>query len=251
MPSTHHKDALLISETTKQAIYWLPSSEDSAFRSNAYLVVSGGEALLHDPGGAPFFPRIRAMVDEIVGMEALKALAFSHQDPDVTGSLPLWLGELPELQILTSPRTHILLEEFVVESYARVDSVQGSRFNFGDGASLLCVEAPFLHSPASVVYLDEVEGNLFSGDIWGAVDIDRKHVVEDLTSHVGALDIFHLDYMASSIACRGFCRRLEGLKIERICPQHGAILQGPAVPAALEYLQQLMPGLDLIYPDLV
>ena len=97
MSSINQKAAVLLEDTGVQSLYWLTSSEDTAFKTNAYLQVSGNEAVLHDPGGAPFFEHVSSLVDEIVGINAVKAITFSHQDPDVTSSLPEWLKARPDL----------------------------------------------------------------------------------------------------------------------------------------------------------
>ena len=64
------------------------------------------------------------------------------------------------------------------------------------------------------------------------------------------MDLFHLDYMASNIAARGFVKRLDGLDIEAILPQHGSIISKNYVKEAIDYLYNLKCGTDIIYADL-
>ena len=63
------------------------------------------------------------------------------------------------------------------------------------------------------------------------------------------MDLFHQEYMASNIAARGFIKRLQGRKINTIMPQHGSIITEEYVSAALDYLENLQCGTDLIYTD--
>jgi flavorubredoxin len=64
------------------------------------------------------------------------------------------------------------------------------------------------------------------------------------------MNLFHLDYMASNLATRGFVRRIEHLAIDAILPQHGSILGPQHVAAALDYLRNLRCGTDIIYADM-
>jgi flavorubredoxin len=64
------------------------------------------------------------------------------------------------------------------------------------------------------------------------------------------MDLFHIDYMASNIAARGFVRRLDGITLKGILPQHGSIFSEKDVPLALNYLKNLRCGLDIVYADL-
>ena len=91
---------------------------------------------------------------------------------------------------------------------------------------------------------------LFSGDIWAALDIEWNLLVEDFDEHQMNMDLFHVDYMASNIAARGYVRRLDGINIEAILPQHGSIIPQQFVGDALEYLNTLQCGLDIVYSDL-
>lgn len=74
--------------------------------------------------------------------------------------------------------------------------------------------------------------------------------MQDFAAHVPYLNLFHLDYMASQKAARGFVTRLSGTAINAILPQHGSILGPHHVQAALNYLATLRCGLGLIYPEL-
>ena len=62
--------------------------------------------------------------------------------------------------------------------------------------------------------------------------------------------MFHIDYMASNIATRGFVRRLEPYSIAAILPQHGSVNVRDFVEDALVYLRELECGTDVLYPDL-
>ena len=112
------------------------------------------------------------------------------------------------------------------------------------------IEAPFLHFPGAFTTYDVTSSFLFSGDIWAALDIEWKLLVSDLQEHTMNMDLFHVDYMASNIAARGYVRRLDGIDIQTILPQHGSIIPQEHVADALEYLENLQCGLDLAYSDL-
>lgn len=79
--------------------------------------------------------------------------------------------------------------------------------------------------------------------------MNGRRVVESFDEHVPAMDLFHLDYMASNIAARGFVDRLRGLEIRAILPQHGSIITAKHVPRALDYLRNLRCGLDIVERD--
>lgn len=111
-------------------------------------------------------------------------------------------------------------------------------------------EAPFLHFPGAIAIYDPFSKYLFSGDIWAALDMDWKLIADDFEDHIMKMNLFHLDYMASNKAARGFCKKIEPLEINAILPQHGSIISKKYVGDAIKYLSELECGLDLIYPDL-
>jgi len=75
-------------------------------------------------------------------------------------------------------------------------------------------------------------------------------LVKDFDYHVILMDLFHIDYMASNLAARGYAQKLDDKKILAILPQHGSIIDKDNVQNAIDYLVDLQCGLDLAYPTL-
>ena len=161
-----------------------------------------------------------------------------------------WLDVNPALRIFTTPRTQVLLPHFGRSDYRYQDVTEDRELALPSGSILKFVEAPFLHFSGAFVTYDSRSRYLFSGDIWAALDFDWALTVGSFEEHVPKMNLFHLDYMASNLAARGFVRRLDGLEIDAILPQHGSIL-GPAhVADARSYLRGLQCGTDIIYANL-
>ena len=234
----------------QHAVYWLGIPEDSAFRCNTYMIVDGQEAIIVDPGGHSSFEFIKKRVEQIVPLEKVTGLIVCHQDPDVAASITDWLALDPKIRIITSVRTNILLPYYGKADYSFVNINENPTWFFLSGRQLKFIESPFLHFPGAFATFDVISGFLFSGDVWASIDMDWRLVVDDFNRHELKLNLFHIDYMASNIAARGFVNRLKHFELNALLPQHGSIIPRKHVSKALEYLSDLKCGLDLIYPDL-
>ena len=231
----------------RHVVYWLGITDETAFRCNTYLIRDGDEVVLVDPGNRSYFEQVKLRVAQIVAPEKVTGIILSHQDPDVGASMVDWLEVNPDLQIISTPRTHVLLPHYGKPDYPVFEVEEHGVYPLPSGGALRFIEAPFLHFPGAFVTYDTTSRYLFSGDIWAALDINWSLVVESFEEHVAAMDLFHLDYMASNVAARGFANKLVGVNIEAILPQHGSIITRKDVPAAIDYLQKLRCGLDIIY----
>lgn len=232
------------------SIYWLGITDDTAFRCNAYLIVDQHEAILVDPGSKGYFTQVKQRVAQILPPEKVTGMVLCHQDPDVAASMTDWLNINPFMQVFTSPRTQVLLPHYGRSGYAYYDVAENPVYSLPSGASLRFIEAPFLHFPGAFTTYDSQARYLFSGDIWAALDLDWTLTVDSFEQHIPKMDLFHLDYMASNLAARGFVGRIENLAIDAILPQHGSILGPQHVAAALDYLRKLRCGTDIIYADM-
>lgn len=247
----HSKPALDIPTCLFQdghhAIYWLGIEQDTAFRCNVYLIEDGGEGYLVDPGGRPGFSQIKRRVEQIMPTGRIKGMVLCHQDPDVAASMVDWLDLHPDIKVYSSTRTHALLPHYGKPKYPAVDIVEKPVLEFSSGARLRFIEAPFLHFPGAFASYDTASGFLFSGDIWAAVGMDWTLVSDDFNTLSFKMEMFHTDYMAGNKASRGFTRKLREVDIMAILPQHGSIIPRAHVAEAIDYLNDLPCGLDLLY----
>ena len=231
-------------------IFWLGITDETAFRCNTYLIVDQNEAILVDPGSKQFFSQVRQRVAQIMSPQDISGMVLCHQDPDVAASMTDWLDINPSMRVFTSPRTQVLLPHYGRPDYQYYDVTEKPVYGLPSGASLKFVEAPFLHFPGAIVTYDTQARYLFSGDIWAALDLDWTLTVDSFEDHIPKMNLFHIDYMASNLAARGFVKRIENLAIDAILTQHGSILGPRHVQAALDYLRNLRCGTDVIYADM-
>ncbi len=243
---------ILLFEEGNHKIYWLGIDEDTAFRCNVYMMRDEDEYIIIDPGNRTYFEKIKAKVSQITNPKNISKLILCHQDPDVSASMIDWLELNKDIVIISSGRTNVLLPHYGISDYKFFDIVEEKQFKFKSGRVLEFIEAPFLHFAGAFTTLDKTSNFLFSGDIWAALDIDWKLVVEEseFMLHETYMDLFHIDYMASNIATRGFVSRLAGKQIDAILPQHGSLINANNVQNALDYLTQLQCGTDIVYSDL-
>jgi len=234
----------------QHAIYWLGIDAQTAFRCNSYLLCDGEQVILIDPGSRAFFRQVTDRVAQIMTPDKVTDLLLCHQDPDVAASMVDWLAFKPGLRVITSPRAHVLLPHYGSSDFAWLDIEKHPQMQLASGSSLQFITAPFLHSPAAFVTYDSVSRTLFSGDIWAALSTRWQLLVSDFAAHRLNMDLFHMDYMASNTACRGFTDKLAPLAIDAILPQHGSIIAGEQVAEAIDYLRQLQCGTDIAYPGL-
>ena len=241
---------VLLYENNNHKIYWIGIQEDSAFRCNVYLIEDNDEFIIVDPGSRIYHEQLKENISQITDINNIKGLILCHQDPDVSSSMLDWLKINPEIEIITSQRTNVLLPYYGVKNYNFYNINENLEYKFKSGNKLKFIEAPFLHFPGAFTTLDLESNMLFSGDVFAAIDIDWNLVVNDFEQHINNLNLFHVDYMASNIATKGFARKIENEKIEAILPQHGSIINKENVKDAIEYLKNLKCGLDIIYADL-
>ena len=171
-------------EEEGHCVYWLGIMEETAFRCNVYLIRDGDEALLVDPGGRDHFGQVFGRVTQILPPSEVTGMILCHQDPDVAGSMVDWLRVNPQMRVISSPRTHVLLPHYGCHAYPVFDVEQTPRLELPGGGALRFLPAPFLHFPGAFVSFDEASGFLFSGDIWAALDPNWRSQFVALSRHM-------------------------------------------------------------------
>lgn len=234
------------------AVYWVGSAEQTPFRCNAYLIVDGDVHVLVDPGSQMHhFEQVKARVATVVPPESITHIILHHQDPDLCDSIPAWLAIAPNATLVCTPRTRVLLPYYGFShdvNWLDVSPMDNTALELPSGSSLAFITSPFLHFPEACVTFDERTGFLLSSDIGAAIEYDWSLVVSDWDKHWRGMVPFHVFYMASNRALRGFVDKIRPFPIEAILPQHGSVIPKRHVATALDRLRDLPCGIDLIYP---
>jgi flavorubredoxin len=229
---------------------WEEQEEEGVVQTNQYLLTSGDEAVLFDPGGAHVFPQVLANVAERVDLASVRHIVYSHQDPDVSSGITLWLSIAPRAQVHISGLWTRFLPHFGIYDQKRITAIadQGGTLTLKGGDVIDLIPAHFLHSTGQFCAYDRRSKILFSGDIGAAIFPPGKRypLTEDFAAHVRYMEGFHRRYMASNVACRRWADLVSRYDVQIIAPQHGAVLKGPAVKAFLDWFRELRCGVDTI-----
>ena len=222
--------------------------EDSFLSVNQYLIVKNGAGFLIDPGSEAIFDELYDAVSEHVEIENIKYIFFSHQDPDVAGSIGQWAISTKAKFIMSGLWTRFM-SHYGFTEMSRVITLQdkGAQIKFGDD-KIKFIPAHFLHSPGNFSLYDTKSKILFSGDIGAAIVSSPQSykTVENFEEHKEHLLGFHKRYMGSNRLCRAWVSEMRKIKIDKIVPQHGFVFEGENVELFFAWLEELECGGDLL-----
>jgi flavorubredoxin len=221
------------------------STREEGIPSNQYLVTRQGTSVLFDPGGTGLFPILSARLSELTDLASVKAIFLSHQDPDVSSGLNVWMEVTGAKVYLSRLWTRFLphMDLTLPENLIPVAD-EGARIDVAPGFCLDLLPAHFLHSPGQINVYDPVSRILFSGDIGAAERSNGTVSVTNFEEHRPHIEAFHRRYMASSRALRKWVRTVEGHDVDVIAPQHGPVYRGKAREDLLKWLFDLRCGVD-------
>ena len=229
---------------------WEEHENEGVVQTNQYLVVHGEEVALLDPGGAHVFPRVLANVAELTNINSVKHIFYSHQDPDVSSGITLWLAIAEQTRVYISGLWTRFLPHFGVYDQRRITAIpdHGGVIAFSDGYKMEALPAHFLHSTGQFSLYDPASKLLFTGDIGAAIfpKGQRYPKVTDFNAHLRLMEGFHQRYMGSNLACRKWVETVSSRDIRAIAPQHGAIIEGENVGKFFDWLSRLKCGIDLL-----
>ena len=229
-------------------IYWVGFMEAGGrLRCNPYLLIDGrgDDVILFDPGSIPDFPKIMRKVIDLIPPQSITGIVVSHQDPDVCGNLAVIedIVENPDLKIYAHLNTIRLIAHLGLAGSLLVVAEIDYRLTLSSGRVLEFIPMLYLHSPGAIATYDSQSKSLFSGDVFGAIGSDND--LFSKTNFPQNMDSFHQAYMPSNKVLRPAMEKLSGMQIDRILPQHGAVLEGDDVAVAIEHLRTLPCGVDL------
>ncbi len=222
-----------------------PDRPDNIIDTNQCVVCVGGQTMLLDPGGMELFPAMLAALTQEVPADSISHLFLSHQDPDVSSSLPLWRRMCgANLEVLVPWMWTGFISHF--DRDARMVKIpdEGTTVRLG-GVALQILPAHYLHSPGCYVVYDPKARVLFSGDI-GAALVPPEEAdslfVDDFNRHVAYMEGFHRRWMGSPQARDAWIGMVSRLDIDIMAPQHGKLFRGEDVRRFLDWFGGLEVG---------
>jgi len=240
----------LIFEEEGHAWYVLcrdPEKSEHVIDTNEYVVVTGGEGLMLDPGGMEIFAQVASVIAEVIPFASIKHIFGSHQDPDVISSLPLWTGLSPSAKVYIPWMWKGFIAHFGLESVNQFVPIpdEGMDITFDNRARVTIVPAHYCHSAGNFSIYDARAKILFSGDIGtGLLPKNYTNVfVEDFDRHIQYMEAFHKRWMPSNSAKNDWIERVRALDVNLLCPQHGAIFKGHQVKQFLDWFEALEVGI--------
>jgi len=221
-----------------------PAKPSHLIDTNEYLVLSGGEALLADPGGMEIFSAVFSAISAEIDPYTIRHLFASHQDPDVISSLALWLDFNPDLKCHLSWLWGSFVPHFggTADTFVAIPD-EGATISLG-GLMLDAIPAHYLHSSGNFNLYDRKARILFSGDVGAALLPPEESglYVENFDRHIRHSRDFHRRWMGSNKAKLSWCERVSRLDIDMLCPQHGAIYRGEDVKRFINWFADLDVG---------
>ena len=242
----------ILYESDNHKFIWLGADEveeQGVVQTNQYLIINNGRGTLVDPGGIHLFSRVVALVSRYIDIEKIDNIFFSHQDPDVSSGIALWLG-VTKARVYISELWIRFIPHFGIVENNRITSIEslGRDLSLSADSSLKLIPAHFLHSCGNYTFYEPISKTLFTSDIGAAVFPSNGQYlfVDNFDAHLEIMEPFHKRYMASNAVISKWMAQLSGLEINMIAPQHGALFKDENVKKFFDWFSTLKCGLDII-----
>ncbi|OGL73834.1 hypothetical protein A3C96_02020 [Candidatus Uhrbacteria bacterium RIFCSPHIGHO2_02_FULL_60_10] len=220
--------------------YWVGFYDPKAnFHCNPYLLVDGDDAIIIDPGSIPHFPTVARKVSSIIKFSRISRIIIHHQDPDLASNITVFekLINRKDLRVVTTRRVSFLTDFYGFKTPYRM--VEEGDLNFG-GRNLQFHRTPYLHSPGAFTTYDPKTKTLFSSDIFGAFSEGWDlYAGEDYPEKMWT---FHHTYMPPGDILKNQMKEFEKLEMDRICSQHGSVIEKKWVDFNINALKEIKTG---------
>lgn len=207
-------------------IWWVGFADyEAGFSNNPYLMIDQDEAVLFDPGpGHPLFRDIiMDKIRHIIDPKKIKYIIIHHQDPDLCGLIPLIENILhPDVTILCESRTALFVPYYGSRK-AILPICDEDILRLKSGREIKFFHMPYLHFAGNMFSYDIDTASVFSSDVFGCFKQDWMMYSDE--SYLAPAKMFIEHYVGSREALQYAHDKLMSLKINRILPQHGAVIE--------------------------
>ncbi len=193
---------------------------------NSYLINDQKVAVV-DTVEAGFEEDFLAEIHEVIGDKPIDYLIVNHMEPDHSSLTAYLLERYPQMKIVANTKTLPMLKGYYDTPEERVlVMAEGQTLSLGS-STLRFHMVPMVHWPETMVTYLEEEHTLFSGDAFGTFGNVDENVIDDEETFEEYRDEM-IRYYSNIVGKYGApvqaaLKKLEGLRIDRICSTHGPV----------------------------
>lgn len=223
-------------------IFWIGFPDRSAgFSNNPYLIKVGHEAVLIDPGSLVHYHVVAKKVMSLVEPHQIRTIIAQHQDPDLCASIPRFeaLIERP-IRVVVPPWAAMFMPYYGITSDL-IKPGDGETLTFG-GRPFKVFYTPYVHFVQTMVTWDPTTRTLFSSDIGAGLTTDWRLYADE--QYVEDMRAWAEPYVGDQKAWESAIEFIRSLEPDRICPQHGCIIEGD-VDHYLDAMKDFKVGSEL------
>ncbi len=206
---------------------------------NAFLILDEKTALV-DTVDASVARQFLENLDAALAGRALDYLVVNHMEPDHCAGIADVAARWPAAKIVGNKKTFAMIRQFFPEDLSsRFHEVkEGDTLPLGK-RTLQFVTAPMVHWPEAMLALETKEGILFSADAFGTFGAGNGNLFSDEMDY----EALYLDearrYYTNIVGKYGqqvlaTLAKLGDTVPSLICPLHGPVLRGKAIPFLLD-----------------
>ncbi|MEG1647056.1 MAG: MBL fold metallo-hydrolase, partial [Clostridia bacterium] len=186
---------------------------------NSYLIIDK-KIVLFDTVDISVQTQWLQNLDNCLKNRQIDFLIISHMEPDHSACIQLLCNKFPNMKLIGNQKTFIMLKQFFdIDLTNKIITVSdGDTFSSG-AHNFTFYFAPMVHWPEVMVTYESEEKVLFSADAFGAFGANNTNNWPDEARRYYINIVGKFGAQVASLL-----KKLSGVKIESICPLHGAIL---------------------------
>lgn len=193
---------------------------------NSYLLLDE-KTVLFDTADWSVARQFIENIEYLLDGRTLDYMVINHMEPDHGASIEEILIRYPKVQIITSPKAVMMMNQFQFPVVDVKEVKEGDTVSFGKH-EVTFVAAPMVHWPEAMVTFDMTNGVLFSADAFGSFGaLDGKLFADEMNFDRDWIDDARR-YYTNIVGKYGpqvqkLLKKASGLDIKFICPLHGPV----------------------------
>jgi len=241
-------ERIIFSDGVHQNILLEDYGHGEMVQANVHFIVDNRQGIILDPGGHKVFKHLLSEIGGHIGLDNLKYIFLSHQDPDIVAAINGWLMTTKAIALSPVLWTrfipHFCVDKLVINRIKGIPD-EGTIIKLGS-SELYIIPAHFMHAPGNLQVYDPVSKILYSGDLGASLGQDYIYV-DNFEEHIQYMEGFHRRYIPTGRVLKAWIKMARELDIETIAPQHGAIIKGREnVHKFLDWLEDFQCGIDIM-----